>query len=149
MKQAHNIDEQERVFFESLQGKEKREYYIAYFVSELVFALKSIRVEKKLTQSEVASKMGLKQAYVSKIENMEKIPTIETIAKYFFALNYNLEDSKILIEATIKTLLQEKDAEKNQPFPRLAACFVQNKQSNLYSDDYRQTTNNLKCVLRG
>lgn len=147
MRQTHTIDEQEKLFFDSLQGKDKRDYYIAYFVSELVFALKSIRVEKKLTQKDVASKMGLKQAYVSKIENMEKMPTIETIAKYLFALNYNLEDSKQLIEDMIKTLLQEK--EKEQTLPRLVACFIQNKSSGHFNDDYKQSSGTFKCYVRG
>lgn len=147
MRQTRTIDEQEKLFFDSLEGKDKRDYYMAYFVSELVFALKSIRVEKKLTQKDVASKMGLKQAYVSKIENMEKMPTIETIAKYLFALNYDLEDSKQLIEDMIKTLLQEKEKEKT--LPRLVACFIQSKSSGHFDKDYKQPSGTFKCYVRG
>ncbi|MBO4667455.1 MAG: helix-turn-helix transcriptional regulator [Bacilli bacterium] len=140
MKQTHTIDEQEKIYFNSLTGKEKRDYYIAYFASEIVFALKGIRVEKKLTQKEVADKMGLKQAYVSKIENMEKMPTIETIAKYLFALNYSLDDSKALIEDLVKTLTEARDNVGKESLPRVVVCFTQKKANKQYGQNYQQTS---------
>lgn len=85
--------EQEQLFFETLSGSEKREYFTMFFISELVFALTKKRKEKRITQAELAKKMGVKQAYVSKVENLEKIPTIETIAKYCYSLNFSLANA--------------------------------------------------------
>ena len=76
MKPVRTIDEQEKLYFDSLRGEEKRNYYIAYFVTEIVFVLKKVRIGMKLTQKDIATKMGVKQAYISKIENMEKMPGI-------------------------------------------------------------------------
>ena len=82
--------EQENLLYSKLSGQTKRDYFVDAFVSRLCFALKDRRLKLGITQTEVAKAMGVKQSYVSKVENFEKIPTIETIAKYCFALNVTL-----------------------------------------------------------
>ncbi len=88
--------EQEILFYNSLKGKEKRDYFIAALTSEIILALREKRKEEKMTQSQIAKAMGVKQAYISKLENMDKIPTIETIAKYLYALKTPFEDVKVI-----------------------------------------------------
>ena len=91
-RKMNSVMEQEILFYNSLSGDEKREYFVAAFTSELIFALIAKRKEEKLTQSDVAKAMGVKQAYISKLENMDKIPTLETVAKYLYALGIRFEE---------------------------------------------------------
>ena len=51
-----------------------------YFISEM---LKEARREAKMTQSELADKIGTKKSYISKIENGKGNITIETLIKVF------------------------------------------------------------------
>ena len=90
MEKSNKMLEQEQLFFDSLEGDEKREYFTTFLISELLLSLVDKRKEEKITQKELAKTMGVKQAYISKIENLAKIPTIETIAKYIYALNFSL-----------------------------------------------------------
>lgn len=96
MKVTDKTIEQEQLYFDSLGEKEKRDYFTVFFISELVFALTKKRKEAKITQSDLAKIMGVKQAYVSKIENLEKIPTIGTIARYIYALNFSISEAEQL-----------------------------------------------------
>jgi len=45
--------------------------------------LKSARKEAKLTQSELAERIGTKKSYISKVENGKGNITIETLIKIF------------------------------------------------------------------
>jgi len=51
-----------------------------FFISEM---LKSARKEAKLTQSELAERIGTKKSYISKVENGKGNITIETLIKIF------------------------------------------------------------------
>jgi len=65
-------------------GTEKRNEFEEnaqkYFISEM---LKAARKEAKLTQSELAEKIGTKKSYISKLENGKVNFTIETLIKIF------------------------------------------------------------------
>lgn len=82
---------QENAVLRRLSGKAKKEYYVAVFTSHLISSLRRTRKFLGINQNELAKRTGLKQSYISKIENLEKNPTIETVAKYCFALNYSLD----------------------------------------------------------
>ena len=51
-----------------------------FFISEM---LKDARKSAKLTQTELASKIGTKKSYISKIENGKGNITIETLIRIF------------------------------------------------------------------
>ncbi len=51
-----------------------------FYISEM---LKEARKEAKLTQSELAEKIGTKKSYISRIENGKDNITIETLIKIF------------------------------------------------------------------
>lgn len=51
-----------------------------FFISEM---LKQARKEAKLTQGELADKIGTKKSYISKIENGKGNITIETLIRIF------------------------------------------------------------------
>lgn len=51
-----------------------------FYISEM---LKEARKEAKLTQSELADKIGTKKSYISKIENRKGNITLETLIKIF------------------------------------------------------------------
>lgn len=48
-------------------------------MSEIIKALKSARLEKKLKQSELGSKLGLPQSHISKIEQGVTDPRLSTV----------------------------------------------------------------------
>lgn len=91
--------EQDKLFYSKLEGEVKKEFFIDYFVSHLCFALKDRRKELGITQKDIADAMGIKQSYVSKIENFEKVPTIETVAKYCYALHLSLDEVEAFKES--------------------------------------------------
>ena len=53
--------------------------------------LKKIRKEKKLTQEQVAEGMGVKKAFISKIENNVRVQRIDTVIKFLMAVDPNIE----------------------------------------------------------
>jgi len=90
--------EQEELLYSKLTGQAKRDYFVDFFASNLCFALRDRRKASGMTQSEVAKLMGVKQSYVSKMENFEKAPTVETVARYLFALSLSLTEAQSLIK---------------------------------------------------
>ena len=52
----------------------------------IIFSLKKIRINKKLTQIRLAEISGVSQSYISEIETFLKSPTLETIEKLANAL---------------------------------------------------------------
>jgi len=96
MSNERSFAEQNRLIYESLDGEQKRIFFESFFESQIVFELKRQRKAAGLSQTQLAKAMGVKQSQVSKIENLEKTPTIETIGKYIFALHYTLQEANEL-----------------------------------------------------
>ena len=88
------MKKQNQLIFDKLTGKEKEDFFVAYFESEVAYALRQLRKDKGITQAELSNKSGLKQGNISKIENLEKTPTLTTIGKYLFALEFSLEEAE-------------------------------------------------------
>lgn len=86
------VKQQQQLIFKELKGKRKQEFFVNYFESEIAFVLRQMRKEKKLTQADIAKRTGLKQGNISKIENLEKTPTLTTVGKYLFALDFSIEE---------------------------------------------------------
>ena len=59
-------------------------------MSEVIKALKSVRLEKKLKQSELGSKLGLPQSHISKIEQGVTDPRLSTVADMARVLDQEL-----------------------------------------------------------
>ena len=91
--------EQDKLFYSKLEGEVKKEFFIDYFVSHLCFALKERRKELGITQKDIADAMGTKQSYISKLENFERTPTIETVARYCYALRLSLDEAEAFKES--------------------------------------------------
>lgn len=51
------------------------------FIETLSY-LEAIRIKKNITQTELGKKIGMTQPQIAKIENMDSIPTLETLRKY-------------------------------------------------------------------
>lgn len=62
-----------------------------------MFAIKNIRNNAKLTQQELADKVGTTREYISSIENNHRMPSIEMLGKIAEALNTTVKD---LLEET-------------------------------------------------
>lgn len=59
---------------------------------QLARQLIKARIEQKLTQAELAKKIGVKQAYIARLESGAANPTVESLAKVanFFGLKLKL-----------------------------------------------------------
>lgn len=54
--------------------------------------LKSIRLEKKMSQGDICRKLGMDRGYISKVENGLKNPTIGNIEKLAKALGVSVDE---------------------------------------------------------
>jgi transcriptional regulator with XRE-family HTH domain len=54
--------------------------------------LKRIRIEKSITQVEIAKTLGVDRSFVSNIENGKNNPTLSTIAKLAQALGVSMDE---------------------------------------------------------
>lgn len=85
--------------------------------TEIGRRIKRIRVEKNLTQKELASKVGIDFTYIGKIERGEQLPSLKILLKISETLmvpcGYFLEEEEIaaLLELTVdlKPLLKKDD----------------------------------------
>lgn len=57
-----------------------------------MFTIKKIRTNAKITQQELADKVGTTREYISNIENDHKKPSIEMLEKIADALNTTVKD---------------------------------------------------------
>ena len=101
MSDEEKLIEQERLMYQSFNNEQKRNYFVGLFVGEIVSSLIEKRKKHHLTQKQIAQAMNVKQSYVSKLENLKKIPTLETIGKYLFAINYSIEEELSFIKTLI------------------------------------------------
>ena len=65
--------------------------------------IKSIRIEKGLKQTELASMAGISNTYLSDIENGRTNPSVNTIEKLAKALEINLDWDVFLESDYVKT----------------------------------------------
>ena len=67
------------------EAEVKAEYDRMKPVMELAWTLVEARNRAKMTQSEVAKKMGTTQSAIARIESGRASPTMETVRRYFWA----------------------------------------------------------------
>ncbi len=64
--------------------------YIEWYYSRVFLPLESLRLRARLTQTEVAARMGVSQRRISAIENGEDLQ-LSTLSRYLRALEMDLE----------------------------------------------------------
>ncbi len=64
--------------------------------------IKSVRKERKLTQSQLGQLIGVQKSQISKLERSTKNVTLETMLKVFRALKANVRFSVEMIDAELK-----------------------------------------------
>lgn len=72
---------------------EDRELYSLEMLNvqyKLIENLHRIRLEKKMSQSDVAKKTGLSQQAISRIETFQYAPSLPTLLKYMNALDVDV-----------------------------------------------------------
>lgn len=80
-------------------GTPKRDQYeFDLKVEVLGQMIKSIRLDRKLTQEQLGKLIGVQKAQISKLERNTKNVTIETILKIFSALKANIKFSVEITE---------------------------------------------------
>jgi transcriptional regulator with XRE-family HTH domain len=60
---------------------DKKVYYEARNINELIKILIDRRVELELTQWDLANRLGLKQSVISRMESSKSSPTLKTLLK--------------------------------------------------------------------
>lgn len=76
--------------FQLEEAKHDPELALFYILRDLVYLLKQKRIEKKITQKEVAEKMQTKLSAVSRFEYFQSHPTIDFLFKYAKAIGEEL-----------------------------------------------------------
>lgn len=64
---------------------------IEYKIKNLITELRYIRIERGLSQREVADIIGVRKGTICDMENFKYMPRIDLIFKYASALGYKLE----------------------------------------------------------
>jgi len=95
-------------------------------------ALKSLRIEKRITQRDLAEKVGVDFTYISKIENgkLENTPSVDTITKIANILEADV-DQLILLAKKVPETIRETIVDDN-----LAATFL--RKVSHFSPEQRQ-----------
>ena len=123
MNDEEKLIRQELLMYESFNEEQKRTYFVGLFIGEIVSSLIEKRKKHHLTQKQLAEAMHVKQSYISRIENLKKIPTLETVGRYLFAINYSIEEQlsfiKMMIDiekgnSPLSKILKQKDASYRQ-----------------------------------
>jgi len=84
-------------------GTENRDSYEFDLRMEVLGEMiKSVRKERKLTQSQLGELIGVQKSQISKLERSAKNVTIETILKVFSALKANIKFSVQMNETEFK-----------------------------------------------
>ena len=73
------------------QALKDPEFKAEYDKLQLEFALLRARIEKGLTQQQLAKKIGTKQSVISRLESGRANPSVAFLKKLATALNSNLE----------------------------------------------------------
>ena len=90
MKRGKSLKELEEKYF-GKKGTKSRDEYDAHVRIEIIGELlRQMREENNMTQSQLAKKLGIDKAYVSKMENNLKTQRLDTIVKVLKALKANL-----------------------------------------------------------
>lgn len=81
-------------------------------MSEIIKSLKNIRLEKKLKQSELGSKLGLPQSHISKIEQGATDPRLSTVTDMARLLDQELVLVPRHMLPTIKAIIEGNNDQK-------------------------------------
>ncbi len=86
-------------------GTEKRTKYEQELQLDLLCdMIKTVRLERNLTQEELGKLIGVQRAQISKLENNTKNVTLETILKVFGALKAKVNFRVELMNNSVQTI---------------------------------------------
>ncbi len=86
------MDDFDRLLNEQLKDEEfKKEWLASEEEYTIITAMIKARMNQQLTQKELASKIGMKQADISKFESGNANPTLQTLQRLADGLNMNLK----------------------------------------------------------
>ena len=81
-----------QIIEEFTQTPEFKEYYqLEKMRLYIATRLKQIREAKKLSQTQIADLMGVKQSYIAGLESGKRHPTLNTLNKFCIAVSGKLE----------------------------------------------------------
>lgn len=77
---------QQVALLSKLSRDTKRDYYVDLFIATFVATLKECRRERRMSMEETAEKVGVTVRTLSRIEGLEKGPTLRQLALYSYAV---------------------------------------------------------------
>lgn len=111
----------ERVMFndvwEDLKNENEesgRVFETAEAISKVIVSLIEARVDRGLTQRQLAQKCGLKQAAIARMESLKTIPRLDTVIKVASALDLSLDLSSKIV--TISDISYNSESDKIPDF---------------------------------
>lgn len=111
----------ERVMFndvwEDLKNENEesgRVFETAEAISKVIVSLIEARVDRGLTQRQLAQKCGLKQAAIARMESLKTIPRLDTVIKVASALDLSLDLSSKTV--TISDISYNSESDKIPDF---------------------------------
>ena len=123
---------------------EKKELFaISEYVSSIISKIIIERNKKGLSQRDLAKLTGLKQSAIARLESLQSIPRIDTVAKICYHLNLNLDivsETELPI-TNIHYVIHYNDSHKNKHTYKSDFSSYSNTYSNYYSDK-----ENLGCI---
>ena len=81
-------------------------------MSEVIKTLKSVRIKKRLKQSELGSKLGLPQSHISKIEQGRTDPRLSTVSDMARLLDQELVLVPRVMLSAVRALIKSGDAQQ-------------------------------------
>lgn len=81
-------------------------------MNEIIKSLKNIRLEKRLKQTELGSKLGLPQSHISKIEQGATDPRLSTVTDMARLLDQELVLVPRHMLPTVKAIIEGKQDQK-------------------------------------
>jgi ribosome-binding protein aMBF1 (putative translation factor) len=88
MKNSITVNELWKNVENSVDNKEN--VAISTMISDLISQMVIVRNKKNLTQRQLAEITGIKQSVIEKIEKLQEIPRIDTLAKIYYHLGISL-----------------------------------------------------------
>lgn len=114
LKRAYTLDELWNDL--SLESKENElTIKSADMVSNLIVKIIQTRVEKSLTQKQVAEMAGLKQSAVARLESLTTFPRIDTLAKVAIVLGIQIDANDDISDKLVKSNVKYVQNEIEQP----------------------------------
>lgn len=97
-------------------------YWTAKVTHSFAISINNMMVEKNITKTDLAKKIGVSKAYITKVLRGEANFTVETMVKFSMALGYVIEDIRFLNAQTDSTTFSSQKYSSIPPRKGIRLC---------------------------